>query len=167
VAASMEGAVQGAGAAFAAILKGRSFLRVCGDRGLNAAPAAFTDNFAEVAGGLVYMSSQQSTTCQEQLSSSCGSAGQSGCASLEGAQVGWVQVCWPKCSLSKGCSKFWPTSQHRRRRKHLVSTNSVAACLGAAWYQGKGCWSLHLFPQKARASPAPSPARHLLLLVAV
>jgi hypothetical protein len=92
VAASVDGAVQGAGGAFAAILKGRSFLRICGERGLNATPAALTDNFAKVAGGLVYMHYQGPTTCSSSYSNiSCGSAAQSGCTDHDAAKVNHCQ----------------------------------------------------------------------------
>lgn len=92
VTASMERAVQGSGGAIAALLNDRSFLRVCSDQ--DAAPAALTDNAAEIAGGLVYMSYQGTTTCSSSInSSSCSwSATQSRCADYQAAEVSQVEM---------------------------------------------------------------------------
>lgn len=80
--ALMNDIVKGAGGAVAAILAGKSFIRVCGAP--NGKQAAMTDNSAATVGGLVYMSYQGEQGCD----SSSGATAQYGCEENPRAQVG-------------------------------------------------------------------------------
>lgn len=73
------GTVLGAGGAIGAVLKGRSFLRVCGDAGFPPGRVVgMTDNTAATTGGLVYMDQQGS--CGS--GGSCSGSGENECQSI-------------------------------------------------------------------------------------
>jgi hypothetical protein len=75
------GTVLGAGGAVAAVLKGRSFLRVCGgSESLPGRVAVMADNTAATTGGLVYMDQQGS--CKSGSGGSCSGSGESECQSI-------------------------------------------------------------------------------------
>jgi len=78
----MNDIVKGAGGAVAAILAGKSYIRVCGAP--NGKQVAMTDNTAATVGGLVYLSYQGEEGCD----SSCGATAQYGCDKNPRAQVG-------------------------------------------------------------------------------